>query len=245
MRNRERWTPSKFVLENGLLKGSRNPQQVSIGSRLMADRLANFFQNAIPRHARGRLLDLGCGAAPLFATYQTYVSDIVCVDWGQGAHGNDYLDLEHDLTSPLPLDAEAFDTIILSDVLEHLPDPDAIWSEMARLLSVGGKVIVTVPFLYGLHERPHDYCRYTEFALRRFADRHGFEIIEMTALGGAPEVLVDIFSKTLGRSRLGRTATSMIQGFVRWAASTKRGRRFSEGTSARFPYGYALVARKI
>lgn len=58
-----------------------------------------------------------------------------------------------------------FDTIICTQVLEHVPNPFLAVSELHRILKPGGKIIVTVPFLNNYHMEPHDYWRFTEYGL--------------------------------------------------------------------------------
>ncbi|HRF81361.1 MAG TPA: methyltransferase domain-containing protein, partial [Flavobacteriales bacterium] len=77
----------------------------------------------------------------------------------------------------------SFDTIILSDVLEHIRKPEALVKEMYRILAPGGQVIMNVPFYYGLHEQPFDYYRYTQFALRAITEDAGFAVVELEAIG--------------------------------------------------------------
>jgi SAM-dependent methyltransferase len=108
------------------------------------------------------LLDLGCGKVPFYARYREYVSETVCVDWSNSLHGNGHVDAECDLTQELPFADASFDTILLSDVLEHIPAPERLWREMARLLKPGGELLSSVPFFYWLHEEPYDYYRYTK-----------------------------------------------------------------------------------
>ena len=128
---------------------------------------------AIRAHARGRLLDMGCGYVPLYDAYRDLVSENICIDWQNTAHVNPYLDQMVDLTGALPFERGSFDTVLLTDVLEHIPEPTNLICEIARILRPGGKLILGVPFFYWLHEVPHDYYRYTEFALRRFCELSG------------------------------------------------------------------------
>ena len=108
-----------------------------------------------------------------------------------------------------------------------------------------GKLILSVPFLYWLHEQPHDYYRYTEFALRRFCELAGLEILELSPYGGLPEVLVDLTSKGIGvlpdalarALRPLQTATSIL-------STSFLSRKMSERTKGSFPLGYVLVAEK-
>ncbi|OQY29621.1 MAG: hypothetical protein B6244_03255 [Candidatus Cloacimonetes bacterium 4572_55] len=197
MKNKDTWTPTKYVYKNGKLTASRDPKEVGIGSRLIVDLIAQFYHENLQYHAKGRLLDLGCGNVPLFCAYRDYISDNICVDWAHTLHKNVYLDYECDLTKPLPFQDEEFDTIILSDVLEHIPQPSNLCEEISRILSVDGKLIMNVPFYYWLHEQPHDYYRYTEFALRRFVENSGLKVIQLECIGGAPEIMTDIFAKNI------------------------------------------------
>jgi len=154
MQNREEWKPSKFVYKNGKLVASRDPAEVSLSSRLIADIVADFYDRHLKQHARGRLLDLGCGKVPLYATYRELVTDAICVDWSNTRHKNRFLDQELDLTSNLPFDDNEFETIILSDVLEHIPVPEHLWKEMVRILSRNRKLIMNVRFFIGCTNSP-------------------------------------------------------------------------------------------
>lgn len=246
MKNKDRWIPSKFVHRKGKLIGSRNPKELGIGSRLVADITAGFYDTNLKRYAGGKLIDLGCGKVPLFETYKDLVSDNICVDWEQTFHKNDYLDFECDLTKELPFNDGEFDTIILSDVLEHIPQPGKFWREMSRILVKKGKILMNVPFYYWLHETPHDYYRYTEYALRRFAESTDFEILLLEALGGTPEILADILAKHLQKIPfLGSPLAIGIQYLTHAFIRTSLGKYLSKKTSKTFPLGYFLVAEKI
>ena len=150
----------------------------------MVDLIARSYARILPLHARGKLLDLGCGKAPLYGSYKELVSSCVCVDWANTAHKNEHLDLECDLTQPLPFADGEFDTIILSDVLEHIPTPEALCHEMARSLALQGKLILNVPFFYGLHEEPHDFYRYTLHGIRHLLEKSGFMQLDIRPVGG-------------------------------------------------------------
>ena len=245
MRNRDRWKPSKYIFKRGGLIASRDTNEVNVGSRLMADIIARFYGMNLRTHARGRLLDLGCGKVPLYEAYKEFIEENICVDWANSQHKNEYLDRECDLNGPLPFADGEFDTILLSDVLEHISEPDNLWKEMARILSDGGKIIVSVPFYYWLHEQPHDYYRYTEFALQRFVTRSGLRVIQLESMGGTPEVMADIFSKNiLHLPLIGPSLAGFTQWFTRGFVRTLLGKKLSDATRTIFPFGYFLVAEK-
>ena len=60
---------------------------------------------------------------------------------------------------------------------------DAI-KETARVLKYGGLFLISFPFLYPIHAEPHDYTRFTEYAMSKLLKDHGFEVIEMSRIGG-------------------------------------------------------------
>jgi len=245
MLNSENWEPSKYVFANGKLRASRNTKELSVGSRLITDSVATLYQQYIPLHAKGRLLDLGCGKVPLFELYRPHVAENICADWANSLHKNSHLDLECDLSARLPFPDASFDTVILSDVLEHIPEPMALWREIDRLLVPGGVLLMNVPFFYWLHEEPHDFYRYTEFALRRFAQSTSFQILELKTVGGLPEILADLAGKVAAKVPvMGPAVTRLIQATVAWFVRGNFGRHVSATTSKKFPQGYFMVVRK-
>jgi SAM-dependent methyltransferase len=245
MRNTEEWKPSKYFYNKGVLTASRDVSEVGIGSRLAADLVARQYGMHLGNHASGRLLDLGCGKVPLYEAYRSFITDSICADWENTSHLSNHLDLEIDLTKSLPFSDAEFNTIVLSDVLEHLPDPELLWREMSRVLCPGGKIIMNVPFMYWLHEQPHDYYRYTEFALRRFVDISQLRLVLLSPTGGAPEVMTDIFAKNALRAgRAGRALSKFSQWVTMKFLNTALGRKISDETKDSFPFGYFLVAEK-
>lgn len=246
MKNSDQWRPSKFTWKNGKLRGSRNAAELQLSSRLVADIVANYYQRYLTRYATGKLIDLGCGRVPFYGLYKDHVDSITCVDWENSVHQNPFLDLTCDLTQPLPFSDESFDTILLSDVLEHIPEPENLWKEMQRILRPEGRIILNVPFFYKLHEIPHDYLRYTEFALRRFAERNRLKVVLLTPMGGIPEVVSDLMAKLFYKipfagSILAMAVQSMCNLFIR----TGPGRRISNKTAPQFPMGYFMVTMKV
>jgi SAM-dependent methyltransferase len=182
---------------------------------------------------------------PFYQAYQPYIDENMCVDWSSSAHGNRYSDSLCDLNADLPFADAEFDTVLLASVLEHVARPDTAWREAARVLRPGGHIMVSVPFLYWVHEMPHDYYRYTEFALRRFCNENHLEVAEFRIVGGAPEVLVDVSAKMLASfSKLGRLASAAVQRIGLFSIRLWPLSALSRRTSHLFPLSYVLVARK-
>jgi SAM-dependent methyltransferase len=243
LKSEQSWIPTKYVLKNGLLKASRDPAEVGIGSRLIGDLVARFYGDKLREHASGHLIDLGCGKVPLYAAYRDYVSGVTCVDWSKPEGRPSHLDYECDLSKTLPLDGGQYDTVILSDVLEHVAEPAILWSEIARITCPGGKLLMNTPFMHCLHEQPHDYYRFTAHALRRFAETNRFEVVSLQPIGGTPEVLADIMAKHLQFVPfVGKFFAQALQSITGWFIKIGPGASISARTSDAFPLGYAMVA---
>lgn len=62
----------------------------------------------------------------------------------------------------LPFKDGSIDMIIFKNVLEHVPNPNRVLSEIERVLKKGGTLYVKIPFLQPFHAVPDDYSRYTK-----------------------------------------------------------------------------------
>ena len=87
----------------------------------------------------------------------------------------------------LPIRADAVDGVALFEVLEHLPEPGLALKEAARVLRNGGAVVLTVPFLYPIHDAPFDFSRLTASQLRHLAAEAGLDVVELNERGHALE----------------------------------------------------------
>ena len=79
---------------------------------------------------------------------------------------------------------ESFDTVISTQVMEHVNNPYKMATEINKILKFGGKVIVTTPFLISLHADPGDFFRFTKDGLSEIFKQAGFEILESGHYGG-------------------------------------------------------------
>lgn len=77
----------------------------------------------------------------------------------------------------LQIDSNSFDTVLCTEMLEHMYDPKKAVAEIERVLKPRGTVILTTRFVYGLHDVPHDYFRYTKYGLKELFKN--FEILEL------------------------------------------------------------------
>ena len=89
----------------------------------------------------------------------------------------------------IPMPDVSVGSCLLTEVLEHCPDPQAVLIEIHRVLKPRGFLFLTVPFVWPMHTVPHDEYRYTPFALRRMLDMAGFTDAKIEATGGRDAML--------------------------------------------------------
>jgi SAM-dependent methyltransferase len=150
------------------------------------------FASGLP--AGSRVLDVGAGEAPYRALFGH--CEYLTVDWV----GSMY-ETSPDITATaegIPVDDANFDAVVLTEVLEHVPDPVAALREQWRILKPGGRILVTVPFVWHLHELPNDYARYAPAALERFAAEAGFEDTVVSARGNYFTALAQLMDNARG-----------------------------------------------
>jgi SAM-dependent methyltransferase len=150
--------------------------------------IAQGLKDAAQRYAKGKLIDLGCGMKPYEDIFAPYCDSYFGVDYPDAAKLNYGEDTRADLWTDCTetgLDAESFDTVLSTQVLEHIGHPQKLLEEAHRLLKKGGILIMTAPFLWQEHSIPHDYCRFSQYSLQSFVEEAGFDVLEIRKLEGA------------------------------------------------------------
>jgi SAM-dependent methyltransferase len=95
-------------------------------------------------------------------------------------------------------------TALCLDTLEHCADPPQACRELARVCSPdGGVAVISSVMLFGIHEYPHDYFRFTPDGFRALLEQ-GFDDVWVAGLGdpGIPMQVVGVGIRggTLGLS---------------------------------------------
>jgi SAM-dependent methyltransferase len=132
----------------------------------------------------GIVVDLGCGTSPYKMDILKMADQYIGVDWENSLHNQSNVDVFADLTKQLPFSDNYADTLVSFQVMEHLPEPDFFLSECIRILKPAGKLFITVPFMWHVHEAPHDYFRYTQYGLEYMLKKSGFTDISVVANTG-------------------------------------------------------------
>jgi peptidoglycan/LPS O-acetylase OafA/YrhL/SAM-dependent methyltransferase len=133
----------------------------------------------------GRVLDVGCADrwVEVHCSVGAHYIGLDLPVTGKGlyaARPNVFAD-----AARLPLLDASVDAVVCLEVLEHVSRPQDALSEFARVLRSGGTMLFSMPFLYPIHDAPHDFQRLTEYGLRRDFDAAGFDIVRMEKRGHA------------------------------------------------------------
>jgi SAM-dependent methyltransferase len=156
-----------------------------------------------------RTLDVGSADAP-------------SVGWMRGSHQRVSLDLFPGGLVPgegvcgsamaLPFADEVFDVVSAFDVIEHCEDDTLALSELARVLSPGGRMLLSVPayrWAWSDHDvRAGHHRRYTRPELDRLVGEAGLSVARSTYAFGAtfPLFLAERARRRLRRPGVGEVA---------------------------------------
>lgn len=121
----------------------------------------------------GKCMDFGCGTQPYRKLLHVDQYIGVEIETEHKVRGITYYDGHH-----LPFEDGEFDSIISSEVFEHISNIEEIVLELNRVLKVGGIMLLTIPFAYPRHCWPFDYKRYTMQGIKHLLSNAGFECIK-------------------------------------------------------------------
>ena len=144
--------------------------------------IRKFIRNAAKNTKEGLfVLDAGAGEGGwkyLFphARYQTQDNCTSYFDYSR-------TDYNCDITE-IPASDASFDVVLLTEVLEHLPEPLLALKELNRILRRGGYLYLTVPQGWEEHLAPRDFFRYTQYGLRYLLENADFRVEKIEKRGG-------------------------------------------------------------
>lgn len=154
----------------------------------------------------GRLIDVGCGLQPYRNLLGPRVSEYVGVDRpGPLCHP----DVEGDALA-LPFDDETFDSLMSTQVLEHVVDARRGLVSMARVLKRGARVVITAPATWPAHEVPYDFARFTRWGLETMLAEAGFEDVQIRAQGGTWATIGQMLAMEVAHHSLVRALVPLI-----------------------------------
>jgi SAM-dependent methyltransferase len=149
---------------------SLSPTRLSLARKILPIAEAHLF---------GRCLDAGAGKRVYASKLCNWVGEYISMDLVDRPG----LDVAGSVLE-MPWRDQAFDSIFCTQVLEHVPEPERALHEFYRCLKSGGILVLSVPHLAYLHNEPHDYFRFTHYALRFLLERVGFTEVRVTPAGG-------------------------------------------------------------
>jgi len=132
----------------------------------------------------GDTLDVGCGQKPYKRCF-VYSKKYLGIDFKSFSKQNnqycekpDYYFSDRYLSNNiLPFKNKQFDNVVSFQVLEHCKYPEKIISEISRITKKGGLIFITAPFIWGIHEEPNDYYRFTKYGLTTLLESNGYKIL--------------------------------------------------------------------
>ena len=133
---------------------------------------------AVSGYIKGQVLDVGAGGNDRYGglfKYEKYLKMDIVKGENVDVVGS---------AEAIPFPEATFDSIVCTQVFEHLAHPQLCAMEIYRVLRKDGYAVVTVPQMNELHEEPHDFFRYTRFGLTQLFGDVGFTIIECRERGG-------------------------------------------------------------
>jgi len=139
--------------------------------------------NEIIELSHGKVLDIGCGEKPYYKFVKHKVEKYVGLDHPETPHPKENIDVFATAYS-IPFESNYFDVAILTQVIEHLEDPQKALNEINRVLKKRGVLILAWPFLYPIHEAPRDFFRYTSYGMQSMAEMAGYEVQKIVPASG-------------------------------------------------------------
>ncbi len=195
----------------------------------------------VQSYIQGKTLDIGAGNYDRYSNLFSGATEYVGMDVKDAAIvGSIY---------EIPFEKESFDSLVSTQVFEHLAHPQKGAAEMYRVLKKGGCALVTVPQWNELHGEPHDYFRYTRYGLESVFSEAGFTVVTISQVGGYYANLAQMRIRfaidkcgLYQRPMLGRIASMFLSLYGQCMIA--RDRRDTSVANRKHTIGWCMVVKK-
>ncbi|MDI6046612.1 class I SAM-dependent methyltransferase [Flavobacterium yafengii] len=186
----------KKIVKKYILKAKPEP----IVGKLNEKTRVEWLEKVLKKIPSGNsILDAGAGEQQFkkWCAHLKYVSQDFAQYKPEGLNSGlqmakwDYgkLDIISDIAS-IPVENESFDTIMCTEVFEHIINPVEAITEFSRILKKDGYLIITAPFCSLTHFAPyHFYSGFNKFFYETELEKNGFDIMELIPNGNYFEYL--------------------------------------------------------
>jgi 2-polyprenyl-3-methyl-5-hydroxy-6-metoxy-1,4-benzoquinol methylase len=176
------------------------------------------YYHEILSSAAGRILDVGCAEGGLIAGLKERGLNVYGVELNQRfveACRKKGLSVHYGSLFDACFVSEYFDTVIMSQVLEHVPSPVRELSEVHRILRKDGNLLVYTPnaasylanlfgrYWHGWYVPFHSYF-FTISTIKSVAEAAGFKVASISTRTPDNFLVVSIKSALFGRGELGK-----------------------------------------
>ena len=161
--------------------------------------IKNELKEFLLNYKNNKILDFGCGDA----RYKKFIEE-----------NNEYIGVDSKTTGfenskknadiywdnrTLPFENESFDIIICTEVFHQVDDIDNTINELKRVLKKGGKLFITMPFIFGEHDIPYDFTRFTSFGIKKIFEKKIFKVFEFKKLLKGKNSIIQIIESEFTR----------------------------------------------
>ncbi len=152
MKNANAWKPTSVLVDRLTNRVVPNLQSIYAGSMHIRNVQLAAYLPVFKKWCKGKLLDCGCGRVPYYELIKDQITMHYCIDHSERPDVIQYLDEQIDLNKHFLLCEDAFDTVLITDVIAHVAQPALLVQCAAEHMRQGGALILTTPFVYWISE---------------------------------------------------------------------------------------------
>lgn len=138
------------------------------------------------KFASGQVLDCACGVgygSDILLRDGAHVSGVTGVDIDPEAIGYATVNyaracVSFECADATKFDGGPFDCVVSFETIEHVPDPEALVDNLARLLKPGGVFVASVPVTPSVDINPYHLHDFTQASFRRMFEKRGFTEVD-------------------------------------------------------------------